>query len=446
MITMIPRAKLEPHPDNPRKELGDLSELAASIRRQGLLQNLTVVPHPDTPGKYRIVIGHRRFSASGIAGVDPLPCVIDENMAYAEQLAVMMSENVQRNDLTVAERVGGVQMMMDLGMTAAQVSEGTGMSETSVRRYAKLASLERGMIRKAEQRGATLMQLAEIANIEDAADRQHVLDAAGTENYLRAMHTAKAAAVRRRVLPQMLEVLEAFAEKAEQMTAGAARYEASFWPEQKNALDDLKAFRPAKGVKYRYVVSGAGTSITLYRLTEQREEDREAAEKCAARERIRVRVEKEKQTAAGFGQMRLAWIKDMTGMRGREEAAMRFVLWAISRTPYLDPIKTGGAYEYGFVAECDKKLSGVGTLLLDQAHIDGITDRELLYALVCAAFDRISQSDMTLLDRYTGAPRDDALVRDLYHYLEPLGYPVSSDERAWLAGTHECFGEETDHE
>lgn len=63
MITYIPRSKLEPHPDNPRKDLGDLSELAASIQKQGLLQNLTVVPSPDTPDKYRIVIGHRRFNA-----------------------------------------------------------------------------------------------------------------------------------------------------------------------------------------------------------------------------------------------------------------------------------------------------------------------------------------------------------------------------------------------
>lgn len=120
---------------------------------------------------------------------------------------------------------------------------------------------------------------------------------------------------------------------------------------------------------------------------------------------------------------------------------MRFVLWAFSRTSYLDPVKTGGAYEYGFVAECDKKTSSTGKLLLDQAHIDGIGGRELLSALVCAAFDRISQGEMTLLDRYTGAPKDDAPVRDLYHYLEALGYPVSSDERAWLDGTHECYGE-----
>ena len=36
---------INPHPDNPRKDLGDLTELADSIRQNGILQNLTVVPY-----------------------------------------------------------------------------------------------------------------------------------------------------------------------------------------------------------------------------------------------------------------------------------------------------------------------------------------------------------------------------------------------------------------
>lgn len=202
MLTYIHRSKIEPHPDNPRKELGDLSELAASIRRQGILQNLTVVPIPAdelagrAPGQptgrergsatspsnlersgnmsgvaataepgqptYRLVIGHRRFAASALAGIDELPCVIDDKMSHAEQIAVMMSENMQRNDLTITERVGGVQMMMDLGMDTGEVAGSTGISETSVRRYARLSALPRGGMAKAERQGATLMQMIEI--------------------------------------------------------------------------------------------------------------------------------------------------------------------------------------------------------------------------------------------------------------------------------------------
>ena len=62
--------KLEPHPDNPRKELGDLTELADSIKAKGVMQNLTVVPFKSRTnpkfngaGRYTVIIGHRRLGA-----------------------------------------------------------------------------------------------------------------------------------------------------------------------------------------------------------------------------------------------------------------------------------------------------------------------------------------------------------------------------------------------
>ena len=54
-ITMIPLSDLEHHPDNPRKDLGDLTELTASIKTNGILQNLTVVFEPEhamTPAEW----------------------------------------------------------------------------------------------------------------------------------------------------------------------------------------------------------------------------------------------------------------------------------------------------------------------------------------------------------------------------------------------------------
>ena len=48
-ITYIPIRQLHPHPDNPRKELGDLSELAASIKENGVYQTY----FPDTPSGMR---------------------------------------------------------------------------------------------------------------------------------------------------------------------------------------------------------------------------------------------------------------------------------------------------------------------------------------------------------------------------------------------------------
>ena len=58
-IVMLSRDILHPHPDNPRKDLGDLEELKESIRENGVMQNLTVVPDHENDG-YKILIGHRR--------------------------------------------------------------------------------------------------------------------------------------------------------------------------------------------------------------------------------------------------------------------------------------------------------------------------------------------------------------------------------------------------
>ena len=91
-IIMVPLSMLNHHPDNPRSDLGDVTELADSIRSQGILQNLTVIPAkrpltdrekaaftedgeeppksiPDGM-KYWVVIGNRRLEAAKLAGAD----------------------------------------------------------------------------------------------------------------------------------------------------------------------------------------------------------------------------------------------------------------------------------------------------------------------------------------------------------------------------------------
>lgn len=123
-IVNIAIDRLSPHADNPRKDLGDLSELAASIKASGILQNLTVVPdEPDNSNTdFTIIIGHRRYAAAKIAGLTELPCVVVE-MSEREQLQTMLVENMQRSDLTVYEQAQGFQMMLNMGDSVAEIAE-----------------------------------------------------------------------------------------------------------------------------------------------------------------------------------------------------------------------------------------------------------------------------------------------------------------------------------
>ena len=218
-ITYIPIRQLYPHPDNPRKELGDLSELAASIKENGVYQNLTVIPGHylnsreyiakcvDEGGDaaaaaaawtpkavwssedYTIIIGHRRAEAAQQAGLYELPCAIVE-MDEREQMQTMMIENMQRSDLTVYEQAQGFQMMMDFGQTVEQISDKSGFSQSTIRRRIKLLELNRDSFKKAEKRGATLSDFAQLDKIEDLEARNRVLETLGTQNFNRAMQDA----------------------------------------------------------------------------------------------------------------------------------------------------------------------------------------------------------------------------------------------------------------
>lgn len=81
-LTYIPVDQIYPHPDNPRKHLGDLGELSDSIKKNGIYQNLTVVPlksklKPNMKlNGYTVIIGHRRLEAAKLAGLTEVPCVI----------------------------------------------------------------------------------------------------------------------------------------------------------------------------------------------------------------------------------------------------------------------------------------------------------------------------------------------------------------------------------
>lgn len=437
MITYIHRSKLEPHPDNPRKDLGDLSELTASIQKQGLLQNLTVVPSPDTPDKYRIVIGHRRFNASAVAGLDELPCIIDEKMTYPEQIAVMMSENIQRNDLTITEKVGGVQMMMDLGMDVNEISGNTGISDTTVRRYAKIGKLNKVGLAQAEQRGATLMQFAEISEIEDEVLRQEALEKAGTGEYNHVMFKVRNARDRKARLPLMVEKLANFAQVLEKEDYSRYMWADCFRFYDADVLKKIDGFKPKKGATYVYLIRDS--DIVVYEERPKADDAKEQA-KREAQERLKARINHEREIAAGFKNLRDEYM-DKLKLKDFEHAAQAFVLWVLTRTDYQYAPMIGGRFDKAYLARREHQPeSYTDSIKISLEEIGQFPAKGLLLGAVLAAYDRVAHGDASLLDRYSGKPKENAeIIRGLYYHLECLGYPISREEQAWLDGTHECF-------
>lgn len=186
-IVMIKRENLKPHPDNPRKDLGDLTELRESIRENGIMQNLTVVPVGDglvDSGDYMILIGHRRFAASeGI--LDELPCVIADKLSKKEQVGIMLVENIQRNDLTFVEQAHGFQMMIDLGDTVENIAEKTGFSKSTVKHRIEIAKLDDKTITKDREWQLSISDLIELEKVPNVKDRNQILKDANDPMNLR---------------------------------------------------------------------------------------------------------------------------------------------------------------------------------------------------------------------------------------------------------------------
>lgn len=177
MIQEIAIEKLKTHPKNVRKTYTGIEELADSIRAQGVLQNLTVVPEPGDTGDYWVVIGNRRLTAARAAGLKTLPCTVTE-MAEKDQISTMLLENMQRSDLSVTEQAQGFQLMLDLGETEESISEKTGFSRSTVRHRVNLAKLDREILEDAEKDESfqlSLTDLYELEKIKDVETRNRIL-------------------------------------------------------------------------------------------------------------------------------------------------------------------------------------------------------------------------------------------------------------------------------
>src|ERR1039458_3449403 len=90
---VLPLGKLHPHPDNIREDLGDMTDMAASVRAHGVLQPLVVVPHPVKAGHYYVLAGHRRLEAARIAGLTTIPVMIRQaDIGSSKAIQVILVE------------------------------------------------------------------------------------------------------------------------------------------------------------------------------------------------------------------------------------------------------------------------------------------------------------------------------------------------------------------
>ncbi len=106
---MIDVSRIEPNPNQPRKEFGDLTDMVASIKEKGILEPILV---RSNGAKYQIIAGERRFQAAKIAGLRTVPCV-ELDVDLRGMLEISLIENLQRKDLHPFEEAEAIQSLSD---------------------------------------------------------------------------------------------------------------------------------------------------------------------------------------------------------------------------------------------------------------------------------------------------------------------------------------------
>lgn len=136
---VIPINKIEPNPEQPRVEIGDLTELTNSVKEKGVLEPLLVKPNHN--GTWMIIAGERRWRAANLAGLLEVPCIeLDLDEQSIAEIALI--ENMQRKDLTIWEEADGLAFLSErFGYKHDEIARKISKSRTTVTESLTIAGL-----------------------------------------------------------------------------------------------------------------------------------------------------------------------------------------------------------------------------------------------------------------------------------------------------------------
>jgi ParB family transcriptional regulator, chromosome partitioning protein len=204
-LTELPVAQIEPDPHQPRKELGDLTDLKASIQSVGLAQPIVVriVGYE----RYQIIMGERRFTAARELGLTKIPAIVRASLEEHQRLELQIVENLHRKDLSPLEEAESFRRLMDeFGLTQDELGRRLGRSQGSINETLRLLKLPENV--QQEYRTSDTVSkslLLEIAKQPDAVRQSQMWEEAkrGELTVKKAREQKSAAKPSRRKTPAM---------------------------------------------------------------------------------------------------------------------------------------------------------------------------------------------------------------------------------------------------
>lgn len=174
-ILEIPIAKIRPNPGQPRKNfnLDELTRLAKSISRDGIIQPLSVRERSDG---FELIAGERRLRAAKMAGFSTVPCIAFEANERGSALMALI-ENLQRTDLGFFEEAEAINNLIQVyGMTQGDAALRLGMAQSTVANKLRLLKLPDDEKKLISAMGLTERHARALLKLENKRDRLEVLE------------------------------------------------------------------------------------------------------------------------------------------------------------------------------------------------------------------------------------------------------------------------------
>lgn len=449
-IRMIPVDAIVPNPANPRLDVGDVSELAESIKAQGIRQNLLVTPTGD--GRYTLVIGHRRLAAAKQAGLDSVPCAVAA-LSEREQREIMLVENSQRRDLTLLEEANGIQGLLDLGESQADIARKTGRSAGYVRaraRVAKTAKAASVAPSNASYAQISLDEWDKMSEFEDdPATLATLVKAAGSHDFNWALVKARDKrtadrnheALARRIADMDIPLVDGTPEEGCQQVRW-------FDMEKEGVMDEIDEWLQSAPAPIRLQKSG-GDYLRFYAGVKPKQSKRDLEEEKRREQRRKLEAE-----ADGFAlrarQSRLLFLIDYCrNLKPLSQANISLQLdllgvWAVAELEHKGAPHAAWCRRVDEIGEedltllCQLKGWDEGKARAEFDRLDPA--RKRLLALLVIFEDTVGDLGSFWWHESNLA----ALARPYYQALERIGYQVSDHEREALDGAYTDKEEETE--
>jgi len=184
LIRMVSIERIDPNPNQPRSEMGNLQELMNSIREKGILEPILVRSKGD---RYEIIAGERRYQAARKLKMTEMPC-IEKDVDDREAMEISLIENLQRKDLDAFEEADGLKALMDIySYTHEKISEKIGKARSTITESVGLCRIPAEARRLCHEAGiANRSQLLEISKLKTVEDMKAVIEEIGFRGLKRA--------------------------------------------------------------------------------------------------------------------------------------------------------------------------------------------------------------------------------------------------------------------